>query len=160
MPSGVGAGQKKGRAELSPYSAAHSMRLIPFFSVVAASLDNRDWSVWPPSHGPLCRMLWVRSLHHHLYRWPNLGSSCFFPFPSLMRGSLPYIHLLLGSPHPVFQLTWGMMNDRRAQVALPKEFSQSTGNVCIPVTPEGLQTPIPCLFLPTPTASGTLLAHG
>lgn len=52
------------------------------------------------------------------------------------------------------------MNDKTAQVALLKEFSRSRGDVCIPVTPEGLQTPISCLFLPTPTASGTLLAHG
>lgn len=54
MSSAVGAGQKKGRAEPSPYSADHSKRLTPFFSVVAASLDNRDWcvalSLWLPFH--------------------------------------------------------------------------------------------------------------
>lgn len=53
--SGVGAGWKEGRTEVSPYLAAHSEGLIFLISMGAASLDNVDWplapSVWLPSHG-------------------------------------------------------------------------------------------------------------
>lgn len=64
MSSRVGAGWKTGRAEGSPYLAAHSEGPIPFILVVADSPENRDMSLAPSVWLPSDEACALGSLHN------------------------------------------------------------------------------------------------